>query len=129
MLDRLRRAIAPPSPASSPQGGIPWSELYPSLGRTGLKIRGYRPTQVIAAATSSQLLAPANPSRRSLEIYNASTAVLYVTHGQVASVAGGYQAQVAAGGLYVIDEPGIYQGDVAGVWDAVNGSAQITETT
>jgi len=130
MLDRLRRAIAPSArPASSPQGGLPWSDLYPTLPRVGIRTRSYRPTIVVGSSLSSQLLAAANPSRRSLEIYNASTAVLFVTHGPIASSDGGYQAQVAASGLYVIDEPGAYLGDVSGVWAAVNGSAQVTETT
>lgn len=128
MLGRLRRAIEPPRPDVAVTGGLPWGDLYPSRAGVGLRQRVYRPTVVVASSTSSQLLAAANPARRSLEIYNASTALLYITLGPVASTIG-YQTQVAAGGLYVVDEPGQYLGEVSGVWAAANGSAQVTETT
>lgn len=129
MLTRLRRALSPPTnPAPGPGfGGLPWDDLYGARPAAGTAVRTNRPIVSIASSAQSVMLAPANPARRSLEIFNDSTAVLSVAFGPVASALLPTQ-RIAPGGALVLEEPGVYQGDVAGVWASVNGSARITET-
>lgn len=127
MIGRILRAFAPPAPEPV-GGGLPWSDLYPDRRGTGLVARSYAPPRSVPASTSPVPLALANAARVSLTIVNDSTATLYVGLGAgVSSVS--YQARLAAGQSLVLEPPGTYQGDVVGVWDAVNGSARITETT
>lgn len=124
-MDRIRRAIAPRAPEPS-VGGMPWGDLYPSLRAAGTRARVYRPVVSIASTTSSTLIAPANPARRSLQVVNDGTATLWLTFGPVAT-ASSFTAKLAPGATFVAEEPGVYQGDVAGVWSITNGSARVTE--
>jgi hypothetical protein len=126
VIGRILRAIAPPPPEPT-AGGLPWSDVYPTRGGVGLRQRTYQPLRSIAASTSSVQLAAANAARRSLVIYNDSTADLYLAHGPAASTSG-YTYKLAGGATYVLEEPGCYQGDVSGVWSAANGAARLTET-
>lgn len=84
------------------------------------------PTRVASSATVVTLKA-ANASRRSLSIYNESTAVLYVKFGSTAT-ATDYTVQIAAGGYYEMPTPA-YTGIVTGIWASANGAAQVTEGT
>jgi len=126
LLDRLlgRSPSSPPEP-----GGLAFEELYPRHRPTGLDVASYAPVRTIAASTSSQVLAAANPVRDSLVIVNDSaSAILYVAFEPVASTSG-YVAKVGPGASFVAQEPGVWKGVVAGVWDAAVGAARITETS
>lgn len=80
-------------------------------------------TSVAASATSVTLLA-ANSSRKGFTIYNDSTANLTVRLAATAS---------STAVDFVINSKGYYEsafgytGVVAGIWDAVNGSARVVE--
>lgn len=79
----------------------------------------------VASSASVVTLKTANSSRRSLKIFNESTAVLFIKDGAAAS-ATDYSVQVAAGGYYEFPQP-IYGGVVTGIWASANGAAQVTE--
>lgn len=81
-------------------------------------------TRVASSATSVTLKA-LNSGRRTLAIYNESTAVLYVKFGTTAS-ATDYTVQLASGGYYESPQP-CFRGRVDGIWSAANGAAQVTE--
>jgi hypothetical protein len=123
---RLAELLVPPPIESA--GGIPFSDLYPSRGGTGLRQRSYAPVRSVASSTNSVAIADANPARRSLSIVNDSTADLYLSHGPLASPSG-YTVKLGPGATYALEEPGIYRGELAGAWSAVNGSARVTEGT
>jgi hypothetical protein len=127
MLERLRGLIPRRIEASEP-GGLPFSALYPSRPAQLLAQRSYSPIRSVPASTSSQVLADANPSRRSLTIVNDSSANLYLALGPVASSAG-YSILLGPSQTGVLEDPDVYQGVVAGVWSAAAGAARITETT
>ena len=85
-------------------------------------------TGVTSSATDVTLLA-ANTSRKGASIYNASTAILYVQEGGVASVAsGGYNVAIPASGYYELPTP-VYKGVLHGIWASANGYAQMKENT
>jgi hypothetical protein len=110
-------------------GGLPFEQLYPRHQPTGLDLPSYRPVATIAASTSSQVLAAANPARKSLVIVNDSaSATLYVAFEPAATTVG-YVAKVGPGASFVTQDPEPWRGVIAGVWDAAVGSARVTETT
>jgi hypothetical protein len=127
MLARVRRFLAP-RPPGPVAGGLAWNDLYPARPPAGVLQRAYPAPRAVPASTASVILAAANPARRTLSVYNASTATLYLATGSFASPAS-YAVAIAPGGLWTTTEPGQWIGDVAGVWSAVDGSAQVTETT
>lgn len=81
--------------------------------------------RVASSATVVTLKADSGQSRRSLQIFNESTAILYVKHGSAASLTD-YTLQIAPSGYYEAPQP-IYRGIVTGIWAAANGAAQVTE--
>ncbi|MBD2416067.1 hypothetical protein H6G80_03140 [Nostoc sp. FACHB-87] len=83
------------------------------------------PTTVNASASSQSLLA-ANSNRRGATIWNNSTANLYIELGSTASLTA-FTAKLLPGGYY--ETPFNYIGAISGIWDAVNGNAQIRELT
>ena len=99
------------------QSADPVSELRPD-GST---------VTAVPASVSSVTLAASNSLRRGLQIFNDSTAVLYVKHGTTASTAS-YTVKMIAGAFYEIPAP-VYTGRVDGIWDAVNGNAMVTENS
>lgn len=127
----LAGLIEPPPEVRHPTGSVAWDALYPDPDRGAIApmVTPARQVRSVAASTSPVTLALANPRRSSLTIVNDSTAVLYVKLGPSAAViAGAYTVKLAAGATYMIEAPGAYQGEVSGVWSAVNGAASITET-
>jgi hypothetical protein len=117
-----------PNGADDGAGGLPFEQLYPAHRATGILQSSYAPPRAVAATLVSTILAPANPARRSLTIVNDGTANLYVNRAGFASTSS-FAVKLSAGATFVLEPPDAYAGDVAGVWDAVNGSARITETT
>jgi len=79
----------------------------------------------VTAATADTLLLAANPARATLNIYNDSTAVLFLALGAGAASATSYTVQVPAGAYY----EKAFAGEVRGIWAAANGAAQVTEET
>lgn len=130
MLDRILASVIGRRRPSGDDvaGGLPFEQLYPPHRPTGIVSPSYQSTRSVAATLSSTLLAPANPARRSLTITNDGTANLYVNRAGFASTSS-FAVKLTAGATMVLESPDVYLGDVAGVWDAVNGSARITETT
>jgi hypothetical protein len=87
-------------------------------------LTGATVAQVASSATSVTLKA-ANASRRSLSIFNDSTAVLYVKFGATASTSS-YTVKLNAGDYFEAPLP-MYQGVIDGIWASANGSALVTE--
>lgn len=83
------------------------------------------PSSVASSATSVTLIA-ANANRRSLTIFNNSTAILYVCFGATATQAGA-KAPIGAGGFYEMPTGQLYTGVVSGIWASANGNASIYE--
>jgi len=82
-------------------------------------------TSVASSATSVTLKA-ANSSRKSLVIYNDSTAILYVATANVTATTSVFTFKLDPGGVY--EEYG-YTGIVVGFWATANGNARVTERT
>lgn len=81
----------------------------------------------IASSASVVTLQAANANRRLLQVYNESTAILYLKNGSAATLTD-YTVQLAPGAYYESPQP-VYLGIVTGIWAAANGAAQVTETT
>jgi hypothetical protein len=82
--------------------------------------------QRIASAAASTVLAPANPFRRGLTVFNESTATLFLALAPAASLTV-YTVQVVAGAYYELQGMPLYRGIVSGIWSAANGAALVTE--
>lgn len=79
----------------------------------------------VASSATVVTLAARNGGRRTLSIFNESTAILYLKYGSAASLTD-YTVQVSAGAFYETPQPG-YRGIVTGIWASANGFAQVTE--
>src|SRR5260370_1167981 len=82
-------------------------------------------TSVPSAIGTTQLLAP-NGNRANFVVYNASTAILYLSMDGAASLTH-YTVQVPAQGYFEHPAGAVYTGMVTGVWSAANGNALVTE--
>jgi hypothetical protein len=83
-------------------------------------------TSVVAASADTTILA-ANRHRAGATVYNDSTANCYLKFGTGASSTS-FTVKLMPGAYYEIPEGG-YAGALNGYWDAVNGSARVTELT
>ena len=83
-------------------------------------------TRQVASATTVVQLGLRNLSRRSLTIYNDSTAVLYVRFGDTVSSTN-YKFQVASNSFYEMPTDMLYTGVISGTWAAANGFAYVAE--
>lgn len=83
-------------------------------------------TNVASVLTSVVVLA-ANPARKTVIVYNDSTANLKIAFSALAS-ATSFTLLLPPGVAY---EPAItsYTGAISGIWDAANGFARVTEVT
>ena len=81
----------------------------------------------ISNTTSSGTIVPLNNSRRGLQIFNDSTARLYLKYGSSASLSD-YSLYLNAGEFWEMAEP-IYSGIITGLWNAADasGKARVTE--
>ena len=79
----------------------------------------------VTGVTSSQGILAANTARKEALIFNNSTANLFLAFtGTAATTA--FTVKLAAGASYVLPTP-LYKGVISGIWDAVSGTAQVTE--
>lgn len=83
------------------------------------------PSNVASSATSVLLLA-SNTNRLGATIFNDSTKKLYLQLGATASTTSFVQVLFGQGYYEV---PYNYTGSINGIWDAVNGSARVSELT
>ncbi len=82
-------------------------------------------SSTVASSTAlTTLFAQANGYTNARTLYNASTAVLYLSCGTAASTTA-YTLQVPSGGYFEFPVP-VYGGAVTGVWAAANGYAAVT---
>lgn len=95
---------------------------YTSTSELATRVRGV--TSVTAATTSTELL-PNVADRRGATVFNDSTATLFLLLGPGTASATNFTHKLAGGGMYEV--PFECQDRVAGVWDAVNGAARVTE--
>jgi hypothetical protein len=79
----------------------------------------------VASNTASVTLQASNGSRRSLIVFNDSTATLYLKYGSAAS-SSSYTVKMAPGDYWEMPLP-VYTGIVTGIWTSANGSALVTE--
>ena len=79
----------------------------------------------VASSTSSATILATNTARKEALIFNNSTANLFLAFtGTAATTA--FTIKLAAGTAYNLPMP-LYKGVIAGIWDAANGTAQVTE--
>lgn len=78
----------------------------------------------VSAATSSTTVLASNSSRRGFELFNDSTATLYVLFTSGTASTTTYNVQVGPGGYYSNQ---LYSGIVKGIWSAANGAVRVTE--
>jgi hypothetical protein len=82
-------------------------------------------TSVSSSATSKTILA-ANTSRRGLSIHNQSTATLYLSFTNPATVPNSFIG-MAPGTVLFLDQQLIVTNAIYGIWSSANGTAQVTE--
>jgi len=99
-------------------------------GGGGNPITSDTPSSVASSTTSVTLMA-ANANRRSLTIYNNSTANLFVCFDATATEAAckvPLSGKVnGIGGFYEMPTGQIYTGVISGIWASANGNASIYE--
>ena len=79
-----------------------------------------------AASTTAFILAPANTSRFELEIFNNSTATLFISKVQGLPTSTTFSISIIPGAYYQTQ----YKGVIFGFWQASgSGSAMITDTS
>ncbi len=83
-------------------------------------------TNSVASVIINTVLAASNAARNGLTVYNDSTANLYIKLGTIASTID-YTLKMEPYSYFEL--PYSYTGEIDGIWDAVNGSARITELT
>lgn len=79
----------------------------------------------VTSTTSSQVILAANTSRKEAVIFNNSTANLYLAFTGTASTSA-FTVKLATNTAYALPMP-LYKGVISGIWDAANGTAQVTE--
>lgn len=79
----------------------------------------------VASAALPVMLLPANPARKGVTIYNASTAILYVILSSQNASTTFYTFPMPTNSYYEI--PFRYRGVIGGVWASSNGFALMTE--
>ena len=100
-------------------------EYAATTGKVGIApLTSDTPSSVSSLATTQTLIS-ANANRRSLTIFNNSTAILYVVFGVTATQAGA-KVPIGAGGFYEMSSP-CYVGVISGIWASANGNASIYE--
>jgi hypothetical protein len=77
-----------------------------------------------ASSTTPATILAGNTAREGATIWNASSAILYISLGPTVTTTN-YTRQIAAGGFYEV--PYRYTGLITGVWASENGSALLTE--
>lgn len=82
-------------------------------------------TRVASSATSVTILA-SNANRRGFSISNISTAKLYLSFTNPATVANCF-IEVPAGAFLLLDQQLIITNAIYGIWESANGAAQVTE--
>jgi hypothetical protein len=82
-------------------------------------------TSVSSSATSVTILA-ANANRRGFSVSNISTAKLYLSFSDPATVANCF-IEVPAGAFLLLDQQLIVTSAIYGIWASANGTAQVTE--
>jgi hypothetical protein len=80
---------------------------------------------VIVSSLIAVELSPENPNRKSVEIANNSTSILYVKKGTLVSPTV-FTYKLFPDDMVIIDDSVEV---ITGVWDVANGDAQVTETT
>lgn len=83
----------------------------------------------VADNSSDVLILAANTSRLAAQIFNDSSALLYVGLGTTATTATNYTAKVFSNGYYEV--PAGFTGQIRGIWatDPNDGAARVTELT
>lgn len=78
----------------------------------------------VNSSASAVTLLAADPNRAGYSLYNASSAVLYLIHGEQTPTTALYTIAIAASGYY--ECPFNYVGKVQGIWASANGQANVT---
>lgn len=79
----------------------------------------------VASSTSSVAVLAANANRKEGLIFNNSTANLYLAFTGTASTTA-FTVKLTTNTAYALPTP-LYKGVISGIWDAANGTAQVTE--
>lgn len=82
----------------------------------------------VASSATSVTLQASNANRLGWNVFNDSTAVLYVKFGATAS-ATSFVVELAALGYYEMPSALTYKGIIDGIWASANGNARVTELT
>ena len=81
---------------------------------------------VVSGSDSSVTILASNGSRKNAQVFNDSTAVLYLLCADAAASATAYTIKMSAGALYEV--PFGYTGIIKGIWASATGAARVTET-
>jgi hypothetical protein len=79
-----------------------------------------------ASAITSSTLVAANVNRKGISIANNSTASLFLSYANPATIANSFM-QMQPGAMLMLDQQLIVSNAIYGIWTAANGTAQVTE--
>lgn len=79
----------------------------------------------VAASATVVTIKAANSGRRTLSLYNESSAVLTLKHGATATTTD-YTVLIGANTFYELPQP-VYRGILTGLWASATGAVQVTE--
>ena len=83
-------------------------------------------TTSVSSSASSGLVLALNANRRGFSVSNISTAKLYLSFSNPATVANCF-IEIPAGGFLLLDQQLIVTNAIYGIWASANGAAQVTE--
>lgn len=81
----------------------------------------------VAGSASAVTILAANASRLGAEVFNESTATLYLILSSTTPSVTAYTVQVGPNGYYEV--PSNYTGIIKGIWSSATGNARVTELT
>jgi hypothetical protein len=79
-----------------------------------------------ASAITSSTLVAANVNRKGISIANNSTASLFLSYTNPATIENSFM-QMQPGAMLMLDQQLIVSNAIYGIWTAANGTAQVTE--
>jgi hypothetical protein len=107
-------------------GALPWPVDVTNPVSVTTDPSGTATISQVPSATTSEVILAANANRKGATIFNDSTKILFLAAGPTAAAAA-YTVQLATKAYYEV--PYGYTGVISGIWQAVNGTAQVTEFT
>jgi hypothetical protein len=117
---RVKLMIGPDGVADDASEATPLPVTASTAAKTKLT------TIAVASSVSSVEIIGSHPSRKGLMISNISESKLYLSFVAPATPTNAF-LELAAGGALIFDQQLIFTDAIYGLWDSVDGTAQVTQ--